>query len=85
MSEQIVSVRIDRGLYEKMKRLDEINWSALIRKSIAQKIEKIESNEFDREKALKATRGMDKIRALNIFKGKRTGTDIIRQWRDKRK
>ena len=42
MEEKIVSTRVDKNLHNKMKMHDEINWSSVMRESIAEKISEIE-------------------------------------------
>jgi len=42
-------------------------------------------NNIDRERAIKASKSMDKIRKSKKFDGGKKGTQIVRLWRDKRK
>ncbi len=83
MTDTTISVRIDKSLREKMKALDYINWSAILRKAIIRQIE--ENRQKNREKMRKASESMDKIRASGVFNEGKTGTEIIREWRDKRR
>ncbi|MEK6917510.1 MAG: hypothetical protein AABW51_01040 [Nanoarchaeota archaeon] len=83
MSDITISVRIDKSLYEKMKLHEHLNWSALLRRYLLQQVEKLE--EIDTEKAKQAADIMDKIRKLNAFDRGKSGTEIIRGWRNKRK
>jgi len=70
-----------------MRMNDEINWSAFLRKCLNQKLEKMKEteNSFDTEKARKALDDANKIRKSGVFKGERTGVEIIREWREKRR
>lgn len=43
------------------------------------------TNKFDKERARKAFIECKKLRNSRIFKGEKTGTEIIREWRDKRR
>lgn len=84
MEEVTVSLRLDKKLHEQMKLHDEINWSAVLRKLIAQKLEQFET--IDKERAMKAAKSMDELRASNAFgKGGRAAVEIIREWREKRR
>lgn len=87
MEEKIISTRIDRQLHGQMKQYDEINWSAVIRKALIEKMKKIEreKNEFDIEKMKNAARIMDELAEKNAFRKGKSSTEIIRKWRDKRK
>ena len=83
MEDTIVSVRVKRKTFEEMRKREDINWSAIIRKSINQYLEGNE--DFDRERAIKASKSMDKIRKSRKFDEGKKGTQIIREWREKRK
>jgi len=85
MEDTIISVRIDKELYRKMKTLDYINWSSILRKSIANQISKLSEDNFDIEKAKEAARNMDLLRKKGAFSKGKESTLIIREWRDKRK
>ncbi len=54
-------------------------------KVIKQRIEKSEEGHFDIARAKKAANDIVKIRKSGIFDGGKTGTEIIREWRDKRR
>ena len=45
MPEVTISFRIDRELHKQMKGHDEVNWSAVLRKLILQKLEELEKVE----------------------------------------
>ncbi|PIN88926.1 hypothetical protein COU57_06960 [Candidatus Pacearchaeota archaeon CG10_big_fil_rev_8_21_14_0_10_32_14] len=84
MSEETtISLRIEKNLHQQMKLHDEINWSAVLRRSIAQKINQLE--EIDVDKARKAAKEIDKIRNSGVFSGGKKSEEIIREWRDKRR
>lgn len=80
-----INVKVDDKLWQRMKKHDEINWSGVIRNSIRQKIETISQQEqFDHDLAAKAFHDALDIRKKKLFQG-RSGTDIIREWRDRKK
>lgn len=83
--DEIISVRVDQGLREKMKAIEHINWSAVIRRILIEKVEELKEDNFDVERAKKASESADKIRKSGIFNGGKTGTEIIREWRNKRR
>ena len=83
MTDVTVSFRIDKGIHSMMKMHDEINWSAIIRKTVAERLRQLDS--IDKEKALNAARNIDKLRKRKIFDNGGSATQIIREWRDKRK
>jgi Arc/MetJ-type ribon-helix-helix transcriptional regulator len=83
MADEIISIRIGRNIREKMRLHTYINWSAVIRKALSDELEKMHS--IDRERAEKAAKDMDKIRKSGVFDGEKTGAEIIREWRDRRK
>lgn len=82
MSEQIVSLRIDENIHSRMKLHDEINWSAVLRNFVVNKLDELESINFERAK--RAAKLIDSLRKSTKVKGKST-TEIIREWREKRK
>lgn len=83
MTDSIISLRIDKETLNKMRMNDEINWSAFLRNCLNQKLEKM--NFVDKGKMKKAEEIMREIRNLEKTKGGKTGAEIIREWRDKRK
>ena len=83
MTDTIISVRIDKNIKEKMNMQEHINWSAILRRAILQYLEN--ENKIDLERAKEASEDMDRIRKSGIFDGGKTGTEIIREWRNKRK
>ena len=83
MSDEIISVRVGKDMKQRMKMRDEINWSAVMRKAILQSLEK--ERKINLQKAKEASRTIEKIRKSGDFSGGRTGVEIIREWRNKRK
>lgn len=83
MADTTVSVRVDEQIHEQMKLHDEINWSAIVRKSIIGTLDRLGS--IDQERAKKAMKDMDEIRRMKVFDGGKPAGEIIREWRDKRK
>ena len=83
MPEVVVSLRVDKKLHEQMKVHDEINWSAVMRKSILESIEKME--EIDVKRSKEASLKIDTIRKLKKFAHGKASAELIREWRDKRK
>jgi hypothetical protein len=81
--ESVISLRVDKKLHSQMKLHEEINWSAVLRKAIAYKIETLET--INKEKAMDAARGIDKIRKSGVFSGGKKSEEIIREWRDRRR
>lgn len=86
MADTTISVRIDRSIHERMKQLDHINWSAIIRNTVQQRLEQLQKEKkFDKEKALRASQDIDRIRKAGVFNSGKSSVEIIREWRDKRR
>lgn len=88
MADSIISLRINKEILKKMRKYDEINWSAILRNCLIGKIENMEKTEdkFDSERAKKASEIMDKIRNSSKAKaGGKTSVELIREWRNRRK
>ena len=83
MTDVTVSFRVDKGVHSMMRMHDEINWSAIIRKTVAEKLRQLEF--IDGKKALEASKEIDKLRERKVFDKGSSVTKIIREWRDKRK
>ena len=81
--ESIVSVRLDKELHSQMKLHEEINWSAILRRAIQEKLAGIQSVNLKR--ARKAVKEISRIRKSGVFSGGKKSEEIIREWRDKRK
>ncbi len=54
-------------------------------KIISQRLEELEEDNFDMEKARKAAADMDRIRKSGIFSKGKSGAEIIREWREREK
>lgn len=85
MTQAIVSVRVDKELHNQMQLYEEINWSAVIRKSISEQVEKMEQEQIDTTRAQKAAERMDALRRARAFNHGKPSGEIIREWRQKRK
>jgi hypothetical protein len=83
MKDVTVSFRVNERIHGMMKIHDEINWSAVVRAAVAMKL--AEMHTIDKERARKASREIDEIRKSGVFDGGKNSTEIIREWRDKRK
>jgi len=83
MADVTISVRVDQALHRLMKFHDEVNWSSVIRRSIKEEIEDLESIDYAR--AREAGKRIDKIRESGAFSGGKPGTEIIRLWRNRRR
>ena len=79
-----ISIRIDPGIKATMDVHEEVNWSAVIRQAIQEKIEELEFTPIDREKEAKALTLTSKFRAMKRVT-KKTAVEIIREWREKRR
>ena|SRR3989344_4267974 len=88
MADITISVRVPQEMYEKMKQLEYIKWSAIIRDALRRYIQNTEQQSeqlFDKERACKAVEHMDKLRKSGAFSKGKSSVEIIREWRDKRK
>lgn len=83
MSQVTISLRVDKTVHDQMKLHDELNWSAVVRKSIIENLEKLEH--FDTERAKKSLHAADKIRTSGVFTHGKSSVEMIREWREKRK
>ena len=83
MTDTTISLRINNEIKGKMDMLEHINWSSLIRRLIIEELKKQEITR--REKTKKAIQEIRKIRESGIFDKGKTGVEIIREWRNKRK
>ena len=66
-----------------MRSHEEVNLSAVLRRAIIENLENKEK--VDREKRRKAFAMMDKLRKEGAFDGDRNSTEIIREWRNRRR
>lgn len=79
-----INVRIDDELYTAMNSHEEINWSGVVRLALKEKLGEVKVRKFDQEKARKAFKDSQRLLESKAFTG-RSGVDIIREWRDKKK
>jgi len=83
MTEATLSVRIDKEIHEQMKLHEQMNWSAILRRSVVEQLEKL--NTLDKEKAKKAAIHMDALRKAHAFDRGKSSVEVIRTWREKRR
>ena len=83
MVNEIISLRVGKELRDRMRMHRHINWSAIVRRALLEEVDKLHT--VDRRKAIEAAADMDKIRKSGVFDGGKTGVQIIREWRDKRR
>lgn len=80
----VVSVRVDEELKRRMNRLPHINWSAVIRQSITERVreEEVKQRRVDPQLLLEAAELTDEIRRPSPGW---SSTEEIRKWRQSRK
>lgn len=81
---EVISVKVDKRVKDKMKKLSNVNWSETIRRALAAKIEEEEARTrtLDTKALLEAASITDSIRKAS----KRwSSTEEIRRWRETRK
>lgn len=80
---EVISVKVDKRVKEKMKKLSNVNWSETIRRALAAKIEEEEAKAraIDTESLLEAASITDRIRKASR---KWSSTEEIRKWRQAR-
>lgn len=83
MTEVTISLRVEKKVHEQMKIHDEVNWSAVLRKSIAEKIESLET--IDKERARKASKTIEQLRKAKTFDSGKMAVEMVREWRDKKR
>ena len=83
MTDVTVSVRVDKALHQLMKAHDEINWASILRRSITETIDRRER--IDTAKATEACKRIDALRKKGMFHKGKSSTEIIREWREKRR
>lgn len=84
---EVVSVKVDKRLREKMKKLAHINWSEVIRNALASKIEEEEAKQRTIDSAM-LQEAANLASALRKNKSMTTGwksTEEIRRWRETRR
>lgn len=81
---EVVSVKVDRELREKMRRFSNVNWSETIREAIRQTVaeEELKGRRVDPEEVREASRLTDAIR--KSAEGW-SSTEEIRRWREARR
>jgi len=81
---EVFSVKVDKRVKEKMRKLSNVNWSEIIRRALAAKIEEEEakSRSVDTRSLLEAASLTDKIRKSPKHW---SSTEEIRRWRQARK
>ena len=82
-----MSFRVKKDIHNEMKQHDEVNWSAVLRKAVMEKIRQRDINNFeiDKKRAREASKKIDDIRKSKIFDKGKNSTELIREWRDRRK
>lgn len=82
-----MSFRVKKDIHNEMKQHDEVNWSAVLRKAVMEKIRQRDINNFeiDKKRASEASKKIDDIRKSKIFDKGKNSTELIREWRDRRK
>ena len=83
MADVTVSLRVPESVHNEMKMHDEINWSAILRKSILEHLGK--TYHINEEKARQAAKAIDKMREGRVFDQGESGVKTIREWRNKRR
>ena len=81
---EVVSVKVDRELKDKMKRYSNVNWSETIREAIRRAVaeEELKGRRVDPEEVREASRLTDSIR--KAAEGWNS-TEEIRKWREARR
>jgi hypothetical protein len=81
---EVVSIKVDKNIREKMRRLSHVNWSETIRRAIECTIEEEEmkGRRIDYEEIAEACRMTDAIRRPSPGW---SSTEAIRKWRDRRR
>ena len=81
---EVVSIKVDKRVKDKMKKLSNVNWSETIRRALAQKIEEEETKArtVDTKSLLEAASLTDRVRKASR---QWSSTEEIRRWRETRK
>lgn len=83
MSEVTISLRVDKSIHQEMKHHNQINWSAVLRNSIVQRLEDLDN--IDTVRAEVASKTIDALRSAKLFTKGKKSVEVIREWREKRK
>lgn len=81
---EVVSIKVDKRIKEKMRRLSYINWSETIRRAI----EKTVTEEELKERRVDPNKIEEAIRITDLLRRPSPGwssTEEIRKWREQRK
>jgi metal-responsive CopG/Arc/MetJ family transcriptional regulator len=81
---EVVSIKVDKRVRDKMKKLSNVNWSETIRQALAKKIqeEEAKTRTIDMASLLEASSITDRMRKAS--KGW-SSTEEIRNWRQTRR
>ncbi|AIF82337.1 hypothetical protein NTE_00255 [Candidatus Nitrososphaera evergladensis SR1] len=86
---EVFSVKVDKRVKEKMKKFSHVNWSEIIRRALAAKIEEEEakgaSRTLDFDALSEAASLTDSIRKGTSSSKTWNSTEEIRRWREARK
>ena len=83
MRDVTLSVRVDPRTHEQMKAHDEINWSAVLRKSIDKTLEELEK--VDPVRMEIAFNTIDRLYKAKAFSKGKNSIEVLREWREKRR
>lgn len=83
MSDATVTVRVDKNIHERMKAYEEINWSAVLRKSIDKTLEELEK--VDPVRMETAFKTIDRLYKTKSFSKGKNSLEVLREWREKRR
>ena len=81
MVDAIITFRVDEQTHSLMKDHEEINWSAVLRNTVQEKLRKTEQiHEQDIRTALK---NAALLRKKKVFDSGKTSLEILKEWRQK--
>lgn len=80
---EVVSVKVDKQIKDKMRRLSNVNWSEVIREALVKKIQQelSRTRTVDRKSLLEASSIADRMRKASAHWN---STEEIRKWRQTR-
>ena len=78
-----ITLVIPEDLKAELKEHEEVNWSAVIRNAVAEKLESM--HEIDLNRSKNAAKIIDGLRKSGAFDKGKSSTEIIREWREKRR
>lgn len=83
-----ITIRVPESLKRKMRRVKGVNWSALVRGAIEERVrrETVRRRERDRSAIIEAVRDQDRIAVVLAQKPAPSwsGVEVIRYWREHR-